>query len=67
MELELIPDQPPEIGKAVADLLHEGLPDRRRTPDPWWQAGVDEALEPSGRQTASDVLRPRRTPGAARA
>ena len=46
MELELVPEQPPEIGQAVADLLYEALPVDRRTPDPWWRAGIDEALEP---------------------
>jgi len=46
MELELVPEQPPEIGQAVADLLYEALPADRRAPDPWWRAGIDEALEP---------------------
>ena len=45
MELELVPEQPPEIGEAVADLLQAALPAGGRAPDPWWQAGVDEALE----------------------
>jgi hypothetical protein len=41
MELELTPEQLPSIVEAVAGLLAEPA----RSPDPWWQAGVDEALE----------------------
>lgn len=41
MELELTPQQPPEVEIAVADAL-SGAP---ATADPWWQAGLEEALE----------------------
>jgi hypothetical protein len=40
VDLELEPEQPPEVVVAVAALL--GEPPRS---DPWWQAGNDEALE----------------------
>jgi hypothetical protein len=46
MELELVPAQPPQIAEAVTDLLAEAEPADQRQPDPWWQAGIDEALEP---------------------
>ena len=39
-ELELQPDQPPAVADAVARLLGEDA----RLPDPWWQAGLEEAL-----------------------
>jgi hypothetical protein len=41
VDVELDPDQPPPVARAVAELLAE---DERR-PDPWWQAGLDSALE----------------------
>jgi len=41
MDVELEPGQPPEVAKAVADLLVEPDP----APDPWWQAGLVEALD----------------------
>jgi hypothetical protein len=41
VELELAPEQPVEVIRAVADLL-EGAPP---APDPWWQAGIAEALD----------------------
>jgi hypothetical protein len=41
MELDLTPEQPPAVVAAVAALLVEP-----RSPDPWWQAGLEEALEP---------------------
>jgi hypothetical protein len=41
VELELAPEQPVEVIQAVADLLDSARP----TPDPWWQAGIAEALE----------------------
>ena len=61
MKLNLIPEQPPMVIEAVSALLQAALP----APDPWWQAGLDEALEASfyGATTA----RPRSTRGAARA
>jgi hypothetical protein len=40
VEIELTPAQPPEIAEAVAELLDQEPP----APDPWWQAGIDEAL-----------------------
>lgn len=42
MELELVPDQPDEVAEAIADLLRDDM----RAPDPWWQAGIEEQLEP---------------------
>ena len=39
MDVELDPDQPDEIARAVSELLQQ-----ERQPDPWWQAGIDEAL-----------------------
>jgi hypothetical protein len=40
-DLVLEPDQPDEVAAALAELLAE----RTRPVDPWWQAGVLEALE----------------------
>ena len=40
MEPELEPPQPSEVVAAVKSLLAE--PDG--APDPWWQAGIEEAL-----------------------
>jgi hypothetical protein len=40
MDVELEPQQPPEIAKALVGLLTES----EQAPDPWWQAGIDEAL-----------------------
>jgi hypothetical protein len=42
MEVRLEPEQPPAVKAAVAALL--GASDR--APDPWWLAGLREALEP---------------------
>ena len=42
MEIELDPEQPEEVARAVAELLDEAA----APPDPWWQAGLDDALEP---------------------
>lgn len=41
MKLELIPQQPPEVEIAVAEALAEPPP----TSDPWWQAGLEEAID----------------------
>ena len=41
MEFELDPAQPPEVVRALRELLAS----RVREPDPWWQAGLDESLE----------------------
>jgi len=42
VDVELDPEQPEEVARAVAELLDESAAD----PDPWWQAGLDQALEP---------------------
>ena len=44
MELDLVPAQPPEVARAVRELLEARTP----APDPWWQAGLEESLEPAG-------------------
>ncbi|HEY2327939.1 MAG TPA: hypothetical protein VGH52_10690 [Gaiellaceae bacterium] len=41
MELDLDPAQPDAVTHAVEELLTES----EQLPDPWWQAGIDEALE----------------------
>ncbi len=41
MELELTPPQPDEVVQALSELLTQPPPE----PDPWWQAGIAEALE----------------------
>ncbi|HEY3961235.1 MAG TPA: hypothetical protein VGL84_01800 [Gaiellaceae bacterium] len=41
MDVELEPQQPDEVAKEVAALLTAS----EQAPDPWWQAGIDEALE----------------------
>ena len=40
MDVELEPTQPPPVAEAVSGLLQApaGV-------DPWWQAGIDEALD----------------------
>jgi len=38
--VELEPPQPVTVADAVAELLGSG----ELRPDPWWQAGLDEAL-----------------------
>jgi hypothetical protein len=40
LDVELEPEQPPEIAAAVAGLLQT-----ERAPDSWWQAGIDESLK----------------------
>jgi hypothetical protein len=42
VEIELTPVQKPEVEAAIAGALASGGP---AAPDPWWQAGIDEALE----------------------
>jgi hypothetical protein len=46
VDVELSPEQPPEVAEAVAAAL-AGQPPQ---PDPWWQAGLaldlDDALDP---------------------
>lgn len=41
MDVELTPPQPPQIGAAVAAALDDEAP----APDPWWEAGIRDALE----------------------
>jgi len=41
VELELSPEQPAEVVQALAGLLESAPP----APDPWWRAGIVEALE----------------------
>ena len=40
MDVQLDPEQPQPVAEAVAELLRAG----ELEPDPWWQAGIDEAL-----------------------
>jgi hypothetical protein len=40
VDVELDPPQPSEIVDAIAEALQEP----RDAADPWWQAGIDEAL-----------------------
>jgi hypothetical protein len=42
VDVELTPVQAPEVEAAIAAALAGGGP---VAPDPWWQAGIDEALE----------------------
>jgi hypothetical protein len=42
VEIELDPEQPEEVTRAVAELLAEAA----AAPDPWWRAGLDDAVEP---------------------
>jgi hypothetical protein len=41
VELELTPEQPPEVEQAVAEALDAAA----ATPDPWWEAGNQDAVE----------------------
>ena len=40
MDVELDPPQPAPVAEVVAEALADGPPE----PDPWWRAGIDEAL-----------------------
>jgi hypothetical protein len=42
VEIELTPVQEPEVEAAIAGALASG---GSAAPDPWWQAGIDDALE----------------------
>ena len=70
MGLELDPEQPSKVLRAVCALIADHLVG---LPDPWWQAGIDEALAVSADELEPPLdqgeatARPRRTPGAARA
>ena len=50
MELTLDPEQPDAVVSAVRELLRSTAP----SPDPWWQAGVDEALAPGDEDVPRD-------------
>jgi hypothetical protein len=41
VDVELVPEQPEAVVAAVTTALAAAPP----SPDPWWQAGIDEALE----------------------
>jgi len=41
MDLELDPPQPDEVSRVLGELLR----DAQQEPDPWWQAGIDDALD----------------------
>jgi hypothetical protein len=42
VDVELTPAQAPEVEAAIAAVVTSGSP---AAPDPWWQAGIDDALE----------------------
>lgn len=42
MDVELIPGQAPEVEAAIAAVV---AADEPAASDPWWQAGIDEALD----------------------
>lgn len=42
MDVELTPAQAPEVEAAIAAVV---APGGEAQPDPWWQAGIDDALE----------------------
>jgi hypothetical protein len=42
VDVDLNPPQPPEIAAAIVAALAAGEP---AAPDPWWQAGIEDALE----------------------
>jgi hypothetical protein len=42
VDVELTPSQEPEVHDAIAAVV---TPNRPEVPDPWWQDGIDEALE----------------------
>ena len=41
-DVELTPEQPEEVAAAIAALIAPPEPG----PDPWWQVGLQESLEP---------------------
>ena len=41
MDVEIAPQQPDEVTRAITALLEEAAP----AVDPWWRAGVDENLD----------------------
>jgi hypothetical protein len=42
VDVELTPEQPGPVVAAIESLMG---PPPSTEPDPWWQAGLDEALE----------------------
>jgi hypothetical protein len=42
VDVELTPGQAPEVAAAIAAVVAAAAP---AAPDPWWQAGIDDALE----------------------
>jgi hypothetical protein len=42
IHVELSPAQAPEVAAAIAAVV---AADQPAAPDPWWQAGIDDALE----------------------
>jgi hypothetical protein len=44
VDLETNPPQPASVTDAIRAVLTESEP----APDPWWQAGLDDALQPFG-------------------
>jgi hypothetical protein len=59
VEIELDPPQPPTITRLVGELLAGG----GAQVDPWWQAGVDEALGTAAdTEPAPDGAAPRPRP-----
>ena len=42
VDVELNPAQAPAVEAAIVAALSPGV---AAAPDPWWQAGIDEALE----------------------
>jgi hypothetical protein len=42
VDVELTPAQAPAVAAAIAAVVAAGEP---AAPDPWWQAGIDDALE----------------------
>jgi len=51
MEFELDPEQPAAVATAVGELLRAGTPHV----DPWWQAGLAEALASSASDGDDDA------------
>jgi hypothetical protein len=41
VDVELEPEQPDEVVRAVEALLSEGVP----AADPWWEAGIEDSIE----------------------
>jgi hypothetical protein len=41
MDVELTPEQPPAVVEAIEALVVPPAPE----PDPWWRAGLEEALQ----------------------